>query len=46
MKKSIIRISVYVLIAAAITVVMLSSCTGTRPMSSCDYVRQNFGGYK
>jgi hypothetical protein len=34
------------MIIALVVIVLLASCTGTRPMSSCDYVRQNFGGYK
>ena len=34
------------MIIALVVIILLASCTGTRPMSSCDYVRTHFGGYK
>ncbi len=34
------------LIIALVAIAMLASCTGSRPMSSCDYIRTQFGGYK
>jgi len=44
MKKSIIRISVYVLIAAVISAVLLTSCTSVR-QAGCPNT-YGFGGYK
>ena len=45
MKKSIIRLSIYVVIAIAISAVLLTSCSAGRGMTNCDAIKYKMSGY-